>query len=270
MVTIMLEILSYGFFQRAIFSAVIIGTVCPLIGVFIILKGISFIGAGTAHAAFAGVAFGYLTGLSPALSAFSFSLVTVWLIGVLDIKGRMSTEVYIGIFYTITMAMAILFIGLLPGYNTEVYSYLFGSILTITPAELNTMFILGAVIVISVFLFFKELHFISMDYEMAKAIGIPTQLIYFLMLTLIATTVMVGLKAVGSLLIFAMMLIPAASAYQVAQNMKDLVRYSTLAGLSSTLGGLSLSYAFDLPSGATIILLAGLIFFACAVLSKKR
>ena len=129
----MLEMLSYDFMQRSLLAAALVGAVCSAIGVFVVLRVLAFAGAGTAHAAFAGVTLAYLVGLPPLPLAIAFGLTTVWTTGVMEEKGRMRLDVSIGILYTATMALAILFIGLMKGYNAEVYGYLFGSVLSVTP-----------------------------------------------------------------------------------------------------------------------------------------
>ncbi|HZR46972.1 MAG TPA: metal ABC transporter permease [Candidatus Manganitrophaceae bacterium] len=266
----MLEMFSYGFMQRAFLASFLIGLACSVIGVFVVLKGLSFIGAGTSHAAFAGVALAFLIGAPPLLVAVLFGLSTVWITGFLQEKGKMKPDVSIGIFYTLTMALAILFIGLMKAYNPEVYGYLFGSILSVTSFDLKVILALSLGILATVFLFFKEFHFISFDQEMAAASGIPARNLSFLLLNLISLTIVISLKAVGAILVFALLVIPAAAAEQWANNMRSMMTYSVLIGIFSSWLGVMLSYWFDLPSGSTIVLLATLIFFVAVLTSPKR
>jgi ABC-type Mn2+/Zn2+ transport system permease subunit len=265
----MIEMLSYGFMQRAFLSSFLIGLVCSVIGVFVVLKGLSFIGAGTAHAAFAGVTLAFLIGVPPLLMAVIFGLGTVWIIGFLQEKGRMKPDVPIGVFYTFTMALAILFIGLMDGYNPEVYGYLFGSILSVTSGDLLIILGLTLAILLTTLLFFKEFHFISFDQEMAEASGIPARNLSFLLLNLISLTVVISLKAVGSILVFALLVIPAAAAQQWAKSMKGMIFYSVMIGVFSSWAGVILSFWLDLPSGATIVLLTTTIFFLSVLFSPK-
>ena len=141
----MLDLLAYDFMQRSLLAAAMVGGLCSVIGVFVVLRGLAFVGAGTSHAAFAGVALGYLMGWPPLLLAVVFGLATVWITGWVEERGRMKLDVSIGILYTTTMALAILFIGLMKSYNAEVYGYLFGSVLSVTPEELS---IIGALSVL--------------------------------------------------------------------------------------------------------------------------
>jgi len=266
----MLEMLSYDFMQRSLLAAAMVGAVCSVIGVFVVLRGLAFVGAGTAHAAFAGVALAYLIGAPPLPLAIAFGLATVWITGVMEEQGRMKLDVSIGILYTATMALAILFIGLMKGYNAEVYGYLFGSVLSVTPEELRTIGILGAVVVGTIVLFSKELYFVVFDQDMAEASGVQARKMFYLLLTLVALTVVVSLKTVGAILVFAMILIPASTAYQLTHSLRQMTIYAVLIGVFSAVGGVLLSYGWDLPSGPAIVLLATTLFFLSVFLSPKR
>ncbi|MBI3805174.1 MAG: metal ABC transporter permease [Nitrospirae bacterium] len=266
----MFEMFTYGFMQRAFIASFLIGLVCSVIGVFVVLKGLSFIGAGTAHAAFAGVTLAFLIGVNPLLMAVIFGLSTVWVTGFLQQTGKMKPDVSIGIFYTLAMALAILFIGLMKAYNPEVYGYLFGSILSVTQTDLKVILILSFGILLTIFLFFKEFHFISFDQEMAEASGIPAKNLFFLLLNLISLTIVISLQAVGAILVFALLVIPAAAAQQWATKMRTMMAISILIGISSSWAGVILSYWFDLPSGSTIVLLATCLFILSVLFSPKR
>jgi len=266
----MIELLTYGFMQWALAASVIVGTLCAVIGVFVILRGLAFVGAGTAHAAFAGVTLGYLIDFNPMVMAMVFGLGTIWIVQALNERSRTAFDVSVGIFYAASMALAIFFIGLMHTYNAEVYGYLFGSILSVTSSEIRIIGLLGAVALACIALFFKELHFIAFDQEMAEASGIPATRIFFLLLTLVGVTVVVALKAVGALLVFALLIIPAAAAYQLARRLWTMILCAVGLGLTSTIGGLLLSYAYDLPSGSTITLLATALFFVAVLVSPKR
>lgn len=266
----MLELFFYDFMQRSLFAAALVGALCSTIGVFVVLRGLAFMGAGTAHAAFAGVALGYLMGWPPLFIALLFGLATVWVTGWVEEKGRMKLDVSIGILYTATMALAILFIGLMKTYNAEVYGYLFGNVLAVTSEELLTIAGLSIVVIGAIVLFSKELYFIAFDQEMAEASGIPARRIFFLLLTLVALTVVISLKTVGGILVFAMILIPASTAYQLTHSLSTLTWYSIIIGVSCSVGGVLISSYWDVPSGPAIVLLATLIFFVAVLLSPKR
>ena len=266
----MVEMLSYDFMQRSLWAAALVGAICSVIGVFVVLRGLAFVGAGTAHAAFAGVTLAYLVGLPPFPLAILFGLATVWVTGVMEEKGQMKLDVSIGILYTATMALAILFIGLMKQYNAEVYGYLFGSVLSVTPEELWGIALLSLLVLGAILLFSKELFFIAFDQEMAEASGVPARGMFYLLLTLIALTVVVSLKIVGAILVFAMILIPASTAYQLTHSLRQMTAYSVLSGVFCATSGVMFSYVWDLPSGPAIVLLATTLFFTSVFLSPKR
>ena len=266
----MLDLLTYDFMQRSLLAAAMVGGLCSLIGVFVVLRGLAFVGAGTAHAAFAGVALAYLIGWPPLVLAILFGLITVWITGWVEEKGTMKLDVSIGILYTTTMALAILFIGLMKTYNAEVYGYLFGNVLSVTPEELRVVGALTIAVVGTIFLFSKELYFIAFDQEMAEASGVPARRMFFLLLTLVALTVVVSLKTVGAILVFAMVLIPASTAYQLTHSLSTLTWYSLIIGITCSVSGVLLSALWDVPSGPAIVLLSTVVFFVSIMISPKR
>jgi len=266
----MLDLLAYDFMQRSLLAAAMVGGLCSVIGVFVVLRGLAFVGAGTSHAAFAGVTLGYLMGWPPLLLAIVFGLATVWITGWVEERGRMKLDVSIGILYTTTMALGILFIGLMKSYNAEVYGYLFGSVLSVTPEELSVIGALTVLVLGLLLLFSKELYFIAFDQEMAEASGVPARQIFFLLLTLVALTVVVSLKTVGAILVFAMILIPASTAYQLTHSLATLTLYSATIGIFTSIAGVLISAFWDVPSGPAIVLLATTIFFIAVFFSPKR
>ena len=266
----MLDLFTYDFMQRSLLAAAMVGGLCSVIGVFVVLRGLAFVGAGTAHAAFAGVALGFLMGWPPLLLAIIFGLATVWITGWVEEKGRMKLDVSIGILYTTTMALAILFIGLMKTYNAEVYGYLFGSVLSVTNDELRSIGGLSVLVLGLMLLFSKELYFIAFDQEMAEASGVPARKIFFLLLTLVALTVVISLKTVGAILVFAMILIPASTAYQFTHSLRTLTLYSIIIGISTSVTGVLISAIWDVPSGPSIVLLATSFFFLAIMFSPKR
>lgn len=266
----MLELFTYDFMQRSLLAAAMVGGLCSVIGVFVVLRGLAFVGAGTSHAAFAGVALGYLMGWPPLGLAIAFGLATVWITGWVEEKGRMKLDVSIGILYTTTMALAILFIGLMKTYNAEVYGYLFGSVLAVSTEDLQAIGTLGVLVLGLLLLFSKELYFIAFDQEMAEASGVPARRIFFLLLTLVALTVVISLKTVGAILVFAMILIPASTAYQLTHSLRTLTWYSIIIGVTTAVAGVCISAAWDVPSGPAIVLLATSLFFLSVLVSPKR
>lgn len=264
------DMLQYGFVQRALLASLLVGTSCSLVGVFVVLRGLSFIGDGIAHAAFAGVALGFLLGWNPLAVAIGFCLATTGAIHATSRAGRIHMDASIGIFYALTMALGILFIGLRRTYDVRLYGYLFGSILTVTRGDLAVVAALTLFVVAAVLLFFKEFQLLSFDPAMAEALGLRAGALSFLMLALVSLTIVVSLQAVGVMLAFALVVAPASAAYQLTYSYRALFGLSVLFGNLSCLAGLVLSYYLDVPSGATIVLTATALFFSCLALSPKR
>ena len=266
----MLEILSYTFMQRALLASVLIGTVSAVIGVYVVLRGLSFIGAGIAHASFGGVALGFLLGINPLVTAVIFCLLTAWGIAWTSLRAEVKEDTAIGIFFASTMALGILVIGLMRGYNVDLFGYLFGSVLAVTREDLWLSLLLGAGVLLTVGLFFKELLFIIFDPEMARVSGLPAGALYVLLLSLMALTIVLSIKVVGIILVSALIVIPAAAAHQLTEDFRRMMLLAVVIGNLSAVVGLFLSYWLDTASGATIVLTATAFFVLSALLSPRR
>jgi ABC-type Mn2+/Zn2+ transport system permease subunit len=266
----MWEILGYTFVQRAIVASVLIGLVCSVMGVYVVLRGLAFIGAGIAHASFGGVALGVVLGVNPLYTAVAFCLGTAWGIGIVSRTGRVKEDTAIGIFFASTMALGILLIGLLHEYNTDLFGYLFGSVLAISDSDLWLTVGLSIGVLAVVAALYKELLFITFDPEAAEASGLPARTLHFLLLGLLAVTIVVSLKVIGIILVSALLVTPAAAAYQLTNDFKKMMVLSAVFGVVSALLGLTLSYLLDTASGATIVLTATAVFFVTAAISHLR
>jgi ABC-type Mn2+/Zn2+ transport system permease subunit len=264
------DILAYAFMQRALVAAILVGLVCSVIGTYVVLKRLAFAGAGIAHSAFGGVALGYLLGLSPIGIAIPFSLGTAMAIGWVSRKGRIPEDTAIGIFFASAMALGVLFIGLKEGYNVDLFGYLFGSILAVSLSDIWLILGLGIGVITIVLLLFKEFFFMSFDEEMAAVSGLPVQALYFILLGLVALTVIISVKLVGIILVEALLVIPAAAAFQLTRSFVRMMLIAVLVGVLSGVLGLFLSYWWDIASGATIVLTATVIFLLCFLFSPKR
>ena len=265
-----MDILEYAFMQRALIAAVLVGIVCSVVGTYVVLKRLAFIGAGISHSAFGGVGLGYLLGVSPIGVAIPFSLAVAMAIGWVSRRGKVSEDTAIGIFFAGTMALGVLFIGLREGYNVDLFGYLFGSILSVSSTDIWMILGLGLGVIGVVLLLFKEFFFMSFDEEMAAVSGLPVERLYFLLLGLMALTVIVSIKIVGIILVEALLVIPAAAAFQLTRNFVRMMLLSVFFGVVSGVAGLFISYYVDLASGATIVLTAAAIFLLCFALSPKR
>ncbi len=254
------DFLTYSFMQNALIGGLMISVICAVMSFFVVLKRLSFIGVGISHAAFGGVALAALAGFPIMLGAVGFALGMAWLIAFLREQGRLNEDTLIGIVFSAAMALGIVFVSLSKRFNADLFGYLFGSILSTTREDLLTIAILGAGVLITIRLFFKELLFVSFDEEIATISGVPVRFIYFLLLSLMALTIVVAMKIVGIILVSALLVVPAAAAHQVTHHYRTMLLLSVATGVISVVVGLSLSYRFDLASGATIVLVATAIF----------
>ncbi len=265
-----MEIFEYAFMQRALVGSLFIGILCSVIGVYVVLKGMSFIGAGIAHASFGGVALGYLLNINPLISAIVFSVATALCIGKASRRGAIKEDTAVGIFFSATMAFGVLCIGLLKGYNVDLMGYLFGSILAVSDGDLVLIVCVSLVVLPCIALFFKELEFVTFDPEVAQIMGLPVRRLYYCLLALIALTVVASMKLVGIVLASALIVAPAASAYQFAEDFRRMMALSVVFGIVSCTGGLVLSYFLNTASGATIVMLSTALFFLSALFSPKK
>jgi len=264
------EILTFGFMQRALLSATIIGTVCAIIGVYVVLRGMAFIGAGIAHASFGGVALGITLGVNPLLTTILFCLATAWSIAFLSEGRKVSEDSAVGIFFASSMAFGVLLIGLMKGYQADLFGYLFGNILAVSPADLWSSLAIGALVILLVWFFFKEFLLFTFDPEMARVTGLPVKALNLLMMSMIAVTIVISIKSVGIVLVSALIVTPAASAYLLSDDFKKMMLLSIILGVGSTWTGLLLSVWLNLASGASIVMVATVIFFICYFCSPQR
>jgi len=264
------EMFSYDFMLRALIGGMAVALVCSFLSFFVVLKRLSFIGVGISHSAFGGLALGVFLGLNPLLCAAIFSVLVSWGIGITARKGRMQEDATIGIFFSAAMAFGVALISLSKEYQTDLFSLLFGNILAITPGDLRLVIICGAAVTLFLFLFFKELMSISFDEEVALVGGLPVATLYYALLTAMAVTVVASIKVVGIILVEALLVIPAATGFQLSKNYRWMLFWSLCTGGLSVVGGLLLSYAFDLASGATIVLCAALLFLLAFLFSPAK
>jgi manganese/iron transport system permease protein len=256
--------------QYALLAGLLGGIACSLAGVFVVTMSLSFIGVAIAHAAFAGALSGALLGFNPQVGALVFSLIAAAVIGPLADRGEFNPDTPIGVVFSATMGLAFLFMGLLPGPKTQALDLLWGSILTVTASGLVLLACVAALILAVVLLFYKEIQAVIFNREIALAVGIPAHLIFYGLLFLTGSAITASLPSIGGLLVFNLILNPAAAAYQLTYSLKKLFFLAGLFGVLSCWLGLAFSYIFNLPSGATIVLVSVGIFLICTSLSPKR
>ena len=264
-------LMEFSFLQRALVTSILVGVICGLVGVFIILRQLVFMGAGIAHASFAGGALGILIGVNPFLTIFMFGAGSALTIGFINEKGYVEdNNVAVGIIFSFTMALAVLFISLIQTYNAGVNAILFGNVLVVTTEDLVLLILFSIFILGIIYFMKKELFFMTFDEEMASATGLPIRFLSYLFLILISLAIVVSLKAIGAILVFAMIVTPAAAAYQWSYRINRIILLSILFGAFSSFLGLFFSYELDLPSGATITITVSVVFVISMIFSPKR
>jgi zinc transport system permease protein len=255
--------------RNALLAALLASVACGIMGVYVVVKRITFISGAIAHTAFGGVGLGYLMRVNPILTVLPFSILSALGIGLVSRKSKLAEDTVIGIFWAVGMALGVIFIGFRPGYAPDLFGYLFGNILTVSRMDLIIMLGLDTLIILVAALFYKEFLAISFDEEYAKASGIPVDFFYLLLLCLVALTIVLLIKVVGIILVIALLTIPTAIVKQYSCcSLKNMMFGSVLLCAFFTVGGLYVSYVLNLASGATIILLSAAAFLL-SVIHKK-
>ena len=264
------SIFGYQFMQNAMLAALLGGAACGMIGVFVVLLHMPFIGVAMSHAAFAGALFGLWLGFNPIVGAFIFCLAAAAVIGPLADRGQISPETSLGVIFSLMLGIAFLFIGLLPNTRSAALDLLWGSILTNTRGDIIVLGIVAFVVAAIIFMFFKEIQATVFQRDVARAVGIPATAILYGILILTGSTITASFSSIGGLLIFSLILNPAAAAYQLTYSMKKMFLLSAVFGVFSCWIGLLFSYWFNIPSGATIVITSSLIFLVAVLFSPKR
>jgi len=263
----MIEMLSYPFMQRAFIAGLMIAVLASLSGSFIVLRRYSLLSETLAHVSLVGVSVGLLVGLSPLWMAVATSLAAAWLIEYLRSSRGLYSDSILAIFLSGSLALAIVIISLSGSFNASLFSYLFGSILSVSNNDLITMGIFGSLSMALLILFFKELYFIAFDEEVARTSGLRVTLLNFMLVSIIAVIIALSIRIVGTLLIGALMVIPPVAAIRFGMGFFKTTLLSIAIALVSVVIGLSVSFFFSLPSGAAIVLCLLGIFIVALVLN---
>ncbi|NTU53467.1 MAG: metal ABC transporter permease [Chlorobiaceae bacterium] len=263
------DLLHFEFMRNALLAAILSSVACGIIGTYVVVRKIGFISGGIAHTAFGGIGLGYYLGLNPLAGIIPFGLAAAIGIGLLSRKAKISEDTAIGAFWAAGMSIGVILIGLTPGYAPNLFSYLFGNILTVPSSDLTLILGLDCLIVLMVWLFDKEFLAISFDEEYARISGLKTLALDLCMLCLIALTVVIMVRVVGIVMVIALLTIPAAVARSSSRSLHGMMLFGTLFSTLFSISGLWLSWVFDLASGATIILVASLVFLFTTLLNYR-
>ena len=259
-----------GFMQRALLATVLSGVACSLIGVLIVTMRLSFIGVCISHAAFAGALVGLHLGISPLSSSVVTSLLAAGVLGPLADKGNLSPDTAIGVVFSASIALAFLLLALLPGPKSEALGWLWGNVLTVSRENLWLLGITAGILTSLLLLFFKELQAVVFHRELAAASGLPATAVFYGVLMCSGVAITASLSAIGGLLVFSMVINPAATAYQFTYRLRRLFLLSVLFAVLAGWIGLALSAVFNLPSGAMIVLVSTAMLLVAVALSPKR
>jgi zinc transport system permease protein len=265
----MFEMFEYDFMQRAFIAGIIIAILASISGTFIVLRRYSLIGETLAHSALLGVAIGLVAEYNPLWSAVVFALISAWLVEYLRSAFSIYSDAILAILLSGSLALAIIIVSLGGAFNNSLFSYLFGSILSVSSEDIVVISIFGAISLVILLLFSKEFYFIAYDEEIAKTSGVKVNLLNFLLVSIVAVIIALSIRVVGSLLISALMIIPTIAALQFRVGFLKTVLFSLVIALSSVISGMTLSFYFSLPSGATIVMCVLCIFILSLVINKR-
>lgn len=260
----MIEMLSIPFMQRALGAGLLVGLLAGFYGVFVVQRRLSFLGAGLAHAAFGGVALGLLLQINPVIMAFPFTILVA--AGIIWVRSstQLGGDTSIGIFFAVAMALGIIFLSLKQQYTADAFTYLFGSILAVRPLDLwITTGITG--LTLAALPMWGRWAYATFDRELAQADRLPVEKDDYVFSILLAITIVATVKLVGILLIAAFLVLPPATARLVTASFRGMTTVSVAAGIGTAVGGLSISYALDIPSGPSIVLLQAVLFFGVMI-----
>jgi zinc transport system permease protein len=273
----MIDALHFEFMRNALAAGLIVSIICGIMGTLVVVNRLVFLSGGIAHAAYGGIGLAFYFGWPYMAGTIGFSLGAAGVMAAVTLKARHRADTIIGVIWAIGMALGIILLDLTPGYHVDLMSFLFGSILTVPGSDLWTMVAMGILILCLVALFYKDFLALSYDEEFARIRGVPVTRLYFLLIAMLAVTVVMVIQVVGLILVIALLTIPPFIMEKYVQNLFQMMIGSSVLGVIFTVAGLWLAYAYNLTSGACIILVAGVVFFvvlladwAVATLTRRR
>jgi zinc transport system permease protein len=266
----MVSLLHYDFMRNALAAGFLVSIACGIVGTLVVVNRLSFLAGGVAHAAYGGLGISAFFGLSPMTGTIPFSLVSSLLMGFASRRQKERSDTIIGVMWALGMAIGIILIDLKPGYFVDLMSFLFGSILAVPKESLILMAALDGIIVVIVIGLYKEFLSMSYDEEFALVSGVPVAMLYYVMILLIAFTVIMLIRVVGLILVIALFTIPASIAEMFTKDLRRMMAIATVLGMIFTTSGLLLSYYCNLTSGATIIMVAGVFYILALIVRSHR
>jgi zinc transport system permease protein len=247
--------------QNAVIAGILAAVACGIIGTLVVVNRIVFISGGIAHTAYGGIGLAFFLGISPLLGAGIFAVISAVIMAKITLKNKHRADTVIGAMWAFGMAVGIILLDLTPGYNVDLMSYLFGSIMAVPQGDIIYMAILDVIIVIFILYYYRQIHAVSFDSDFAVSMGVRADMIYIMMLIMSALAVVLLIRVVGLILIISMLTIPPYIAEKQTSTLKGMMLVSVLLSLFFTMTGLFMSYAFNLTSGASIIAVSAASFF---------
>ena len=267
---IMIEALEFEFMRHALIAGLLASVICGIMGTLVVVNRIVFLSGGIAHAAYGGIGLAFFFGWPYLPGTIGFALAAAMLMAGVSIKAKHRTDTIIGVIWALGMAFGIILIDLTPGYNVDLMSYLFGSILTVPASDLLIMLVLGILITILVAVYYQDLLAMSYDEEFARIRGVPVNGLYFALIGILAVTIVLVIQVVGLILVIALLTIPPFIVEKHAKSLVQMMVGSSLLGALFTVIGLWLSYRYDLTSGAAIIMVAGIAFMLSLLIERTN
>ena len=256
-----IEAFQFEFMRNALLAGLLASVMCGIIGTLVVVNRIVFISGGIAHAAYGGIGLAFYFGFSYLWGILGFALLVALIMAAVSFKARQRADTIIGVLWAVGMALGVILLDITPGYNVDLMSYLFGSILTVPSSELWFMTLLNAFIIVTVGYWYFDLVSVSYDEEFAQVRGVPVKLLYYLLIAMVALSVVMVIQVVGLILVIALLTIPPYIAEKYAGSIARMMIYAILLNLLFTIVGLWLSYYYNLTSGASIIMVAAIGFF---------
>lgn len=270
MIEFLNAVFEYQFLQYAVLGCLLASIGCGVIGSYVVIKKLGSLAGGIAHAVLAGMGIAYFFGQSPLLGATIMSLVSAVLIGMINLRLKQNEDILVAAFWSVGMAIGVLFISKTPGYNVNLMSYLFGNILMVSGNDLVHMLILDVMVLIVVKVFYRQLLAAAFDEEYARVRGVNVETYYILMLSMVALTVVLLIQIVGLIMVIALLVLPTASVSLFVGSLPKIMFYSVILCALVTISGLALSFQPDLPSGAMIILVAGIVYSVSLLIYSRK
>ncbi|MCM3341650.1 metal ABC transporter permease [Paenibacillus sp. MER TA 81-3] len=262
-------VMQYGFLQKALVTSIMVGVICGVIGCFIILRGMALMGDAISHAVLPGVALSYLFGVNFFFGAVLTGILTAIGIGYISQNSKIKNDSSIGIMFTSAFALGIILITILKS-STDLYDILFGNVLAVRPSDMWMTFGIGILVLAAVYIFYKELLVSSFDPTMSQSYGLPNKLIHYFLMTLLTMVTVASLQTVGIVLVVAMLITPASTAYLLSDRLWKMLFIAAGCGALSAVLGLYISFRYNLASGATIVLVATVLFITAFMFSPKQ